>query len=108
MANTLSARGQYANLLPQIIMLAIRRTNPFNQFTETIYDNLGRTLVTLPPDRNGATNSYDLAGRLLSVTDSMGVSSTNYYNNQGLVYAVSNASGRVSFSIFDLRDRVTN
>src|ERR1044071_3750087 len=83
-------------------------TNALGQVTQMIYDNLGRTVVTLAPDLNGTTNQYNLLGQLLSTIDATGVSVTNYYNNQGLSSTASNAYGRASFSIFDARDRPTN
>src|SRR5260370_14994427 len=83
-------------------------TTALGQVSQSVYDNLGRTLAVIAPDGNGTTNTYNLLGQLVSTTDAVGVSATNYYNNQGIVYTVSNALGRLAFLIFDARDRVTN
>lgn len=82
-------------------------TNALNQVTHFGYDSAGRLTTTFYPDPYNVTNSFDLLGQLLSVSDGQG-STTNSYDNHGFLLTVSNAMGQVSSRILDIEDRATN
>ena len=75
--------------------------------TSFVYDNQSRRIQIYHPDGSSVTNTFDLLGRLVTVSDSMG-SLTKTYDNLGRLTAVSNAFGQVAALAYDSGDNVTS
>jgi len=80
------------------LSLAETTTNAFNAVG-------WRTNVWFP-GAGSVSHTYDLLGRVLTMTDALG-SSTNVYDNIGRIIEVKNAFGTVESRTYDVDDRVT-
>lgn len=75
--------------------------------TEYFYDKQMRLLETDFPDGSWKTNSYDLLGRVVTVTDLLGIT-TNTFDNLSRSVASSNAFGQIFSTGYDAEGNVTS
>lgn len=71
------------------------------------YDYQGNLLTNTLPEGSTLIHRYDALGRRTRTVDAF-TTSTNWFDNLGRLVAVSNALGRVAFTVYDPEDRPTS